>query len=142
MEKKGFNPCFAGRPSPTLLAAQEKSGMYDVSILVLLEDPRQLPEEYQGMSRQGGFNPCFAGRPSPTRSPESFTPATSQFQSLFCWKTLANKTMMITTWKPLMFQSLFCWKTLANLCQLPLRAAGGGVSILVLLEDPRQQNTL
>jgi len=37
-----------------------------------------------------------------------------------------------------MFQSLFCWKTLANVRVYLLRVSKVRVSILVLLEDPRQ----
>jgi len=36
------------------------------------------------------------------------------------------------------FQSLFCWKTLANECLFCSSFMSNSVSILVLLEDPRQ----
>jgi len=37
-----FNPCFAGRPSPTRRGGAGGTALRSVSILVLLEDPRQL----------------------------------------------------------------------------------------------------
>jgi len=90
--------------------------MFDVSILVLLEDPRQhLPPE------------CHILR-------------NVMFQSLFCWKTLANAQSPRCGWPSGWVSILVLLEDPRQHCKrFPVQKAVGAVSILVLLEDPRQQ---
>jgi len=135
-----FNPCFAGRPSPTNPGPCPLNQNPGVSILVLLEDPRQLLFLFFFVAQKRVSILVLLEDPRQLVESDAGVSRFTAFQSLFCWKTLANSRVLARTGKILLFQSLFCWKTLANvlanygglLCRLV-------VSILVLLEDPRQQ---
>jgi len=111
-----FNPCFAGRPSPTKLVYGEPPPP-GVSILVLLEDPRQ---PFGIFSRRidniPSFNPCFAGRPSPTQSCPPIPNCFFRFNPCFAGRPSPTVSMVFPFHSVIrVFQSLFCWKTLANL---------------------------
>jgi len=115
------------------------AGTYQVSILVLLEDPRQLRGQTTADIRTYLFQSLFCWKTLANPWAQLPTSAnTCWFQSLFCWKTLANLEPVEVEIQVERFQSLFCWKTLANENTLRNQQYLGRVSILVLLEDPRQ----
>jgi len=63
----GFNPCFDGWGSPTVVATATAYYAVHVSILVLMDGARRLVLSIpRGGLRMTRFNPCFDGWGSPT----------------------------------------------------------------------------
>jgi len=110
LKELGFNPCFIGNPSATIVLKPLKR-MIKVS-----------------------FNPCFIGNPSATIQTETKLFCLKWFQSLFYWKSFCN--LNKTDKKDLLalFQSLFYWKSFCNIVKQHFMGRIGIVSILVLLE--------
>ena len=65
--KKGFNPCFNGTTSATMLTSRRGHLSMKVSILVLMELPLQLYKMADFDGDAQSFNPCFNGTTSATR---------------------------------------------------------------------------
>ena len=58
----GFNPCFNGRCKRTNLDERKRSLLMLVSILVLMEDVKELVVFATYSPADACFNPCFNGR--------------------------------------------------------------------------------
>ena len=58
----GFNPCFNGRCKRTMIEKNADIVFHVVSILVLMEDVKELKTATKPEDMTFGFNPCFNGR--------------------------------------------------------------------------------
>ncbi len=158
----GFNPCCVGLAASTGRPGRRGGPGRRVSILVVLDWPRQPPRGRRAADpgrvsilvvldwpRQPAarkhtshtsacFNPCCVGLAASTLLDTAIA-VLATFQSLLCWIGRVN----VPPFSPLRsgmprFQSLFCWIGRVNPLLRRLGRRPPAVSILVVLDWPRQ----
>ncbi len=80
---KSFNPCFNGRCKRTKEISNVVNKQRLVSILVLMEDVKELSAKRFRPDLFSGFNPCFNGRCKRTDDRTDSKEEILAFQSLF-----------------------------------------------------------
>ncbi len=106
-----FNPCCVGLAASTMADPGLLRVRVGVSILVVLDWPRQPPCHHRGRGRHRGVS-ILVVLDWPRQPWSSFTlpAASSRFQSLLCWIGRVNPAKIRNGWNgSTVFQSLLCW---------------------------------
>ncbi len=111
----GFNPCFIGSCSATLLLPCLLMVKYSFNPCFIGSCSATRASRIYYDSQKRSFNPCFIGSCSATDLFIGMGGVSVKFQSLFYWKLLCDCKFSRSVDSLQTFQSLFYWKLLCDL---------------------------